>query len=150
MGASATATDSTHGNTPLHWAIAGRNHHAISVLSEKPNVDFHAVNLNGESVINMFQNQLSSIQEQNKQRQKDADSQGKTPPPIQQFFVPRKVREKFEEEFAKTSKCSSNGSSRYSKPSNAASFAKNNYIARSISSFFKDKKVHKRKYNVYF
>ena len=141
MGASATATDSTHGNTPLHWAIAGRNHHAISVLSERPNVDFHAVNLNGETAINMFQNQLSLIQEQNKQRQKEAELQGKTPPPVQQFFVPRKIREKFDEEFAKTSKHSSNSSNRYSKASSVSSFAKNSFITRSVSRFFKDKKV---------
>ena len=143
MGASATATDSTHGNTPLHWAITGRNHNAIGVLSENSNVDFHAVNLTGETPINMFQSQLALISEQNKRRQEDAESNGKPTPSSQQFFVPRKIRDKFEFEFAKTTKHASNTSSnRYSKPSHrVTTFVKNNFLTRAIANFFRDKKV---------
>ena len=139
LGASATATDSTHGNTPLHWAIVGRNHHAISILSEKPNVDFHAINLNGETPLNLFQNQIDLISDQNKQRAKEASCQGKPTPPAQQFFVPRKVRDKFEEELSKTSKFSN--STRYTKSSTSSSFTKNNFVTRNISNLIKDKKV---------
>lgn len=142
VGASATATDSTHGNTPLHWAIVGKNHHAISVLSEKPNVDFHAVNLNGETPISMFQSQIQTISDQNKQKQKEAEANGKPNPPLQQFFVPRKIRERFDDEFAKIAKNGSNSSSRHLRSTQkAASFALNNFAAKAVSNFFKDKKV---------
>ena len=142
VGASATATDSTHGNTPLHWAITGKNHHAIGVLSEKQNVDFHAVNLNGETPIDMFQTQIAMISEQNKQRQKEAEANGKPSPPMTQFFVPRKIRDRFDSEISKTAKQNTNSSNRYSKSShNVSSYARNNFVARTVSSFFKDKKV---------
>ena len=142
MGASATATDSTHGNTPLHWAVTSRNHHAIGILSEKPNVDFHAVNLSGETPINLFQTQLKLISEQNARRHEEADSGVNPRTSPQQFFVPRKIRDRFEDELAKSSKASNVNINRHSKSSHrVASFAKDNALTRSIATFFKDKKV---------
>lgn len=123
----------------MHWAIVGRNHHAIGILSEKSNVDFHAINLNGETPLNLFQNQIDMISDQNKQREKEATTQGKPPPPVQQFFVPRKIRDRFEEELAKKSNHSNN--QRHTKSINNSSFIKNNFVTRTISNLLKDKKV---------
>ena len=114
----------------MHWAIVGRNHHAIGILSEKSNVDFHAINLNGETPLNLFQNQIDMISDQNKQREKEATTQGKPPPPVQQFFVPRKIRDRFEEELAKKSNHSNN--QRHTKSINNSSFIKNNFVSFSL------------------
>ena len=92
----------------------------------------------------MFQNQIDSISDQNKQREKEATAQGNPPPPVQQFFVPRKIRDRFEEELAKSSKHSSKNGSRYTKSSiNSTSFARNNFLTRAMSNLLKDKKVCK-------
>ena len=92
----------------------------------------------------MFQNQIDLISDQNKQREKEAISQGNPPPPVQQFFVPRKIKDRFEEELAKSSKHSSKNGNRYSKSSiSSTSFAGNNCLTRAISNLLKDKKVCK-------
>ena len=146
MGASSSATDSVHGNTPLHWAVTGRNHHAIGILAEKLNVDFHAVNLNGETPIDMFHSQIAMVTQQNKKRQEEADKDGKSATPMIQFFVPKKIRDRFDEEFSKKSPkyASNGGSARYAKSPFRLSFtsvASNNCVTRAIVAFFKDKKV---------
>ena len=138
MGASTTATDSTHGNTPLHWAVTGRNQHAIGLLSEKPNVDFHAVNLNGETPIDIFQAQVTLTSQQNKKKLEEAENEGKPPPPLQQFFVPKKIRERFEDEFSKTIKHAPKSSS--SRHTNSA-YRFSSCLTKAVSGFFKDKKV---------
>lgn len=55
MGASVSVTDSRAGNSPLHWALLGKNAYAIQLLMDKPGVDFYARNLNGETPINLFE-----------------------------------------------------------------------------------------------
>ena len=145
LGASSTATDSVNGNTPLHWAVTGRNHHAIGLLAEKSNVDFHAVNLNGETPIDMFHSQIAMVTQQNKKRQEETDKNGKSAIPMQQFFVPKKIKDRFDEELSKISPkyASNGGSARYAKSPfrSASSFASNNCVTRAVGAFFKDKKV---------
>ena len=88
----------------------------------------------------MFQSQIQTISDQNKQKQKEAEANGKPNPALQQFFVPRKIRERFDDEFAKNG---SNSSSRHLRSTQkAASFALNNFAAKAVSNFFKDKKVY--------
>ena len=35
-----SVTDNNHGNTPLHWALLGKNSYAVQLLIDKPGVDF--------------------------------------------------------------------------------------------------------------
>ena len=85
------------------------------------------------------------ISDQNKQKQKEAEANGKPNPPLQQFFVPRKIRERFDDEFAKIAKNGTNSSSRHLRSTQkAASFALNNCAAKAVSNFFKDKKVYNK------
>ena len=92
----------------------------------------------------MFQSQIQTISDQNKQKQKEAEANGKPNPTLQQFFVPRKIRERFDDEFAKIAKNGTNSSSRHLRSTQkAASFALNNFAAKAVSNFFKDKKVYK-------
>ena len=98
----------------------------------------------------MFQSQIQMISDQNKQKQKEAEANGKPNPTLQQFFVPRKIRERFDDEFAKIAKNGSNSSSRHLRSTQkAASFALNNFAAKAVSNFFKDKKVYDKGYLIY-
>ena len=98
----------------------------------------------------MFQSQIQTISDQNKQKQKEAEANGKPNPTLQQFFVPRKIRERFDDEFAKIAKNGSNSSSRHLRSTQkAASFALNNFAAKAVSNFFKDKKVYDKGHLIY-
>ena len=98
----------------------------------------------------MFQSQIQTISDQNKQKQKEAEANGKPNPTLQQFFVPRKIRERFDDEFAKIAKNGTNSSSRHLRSTQkAASFALNNFAAKAVSNFFKDKKVYDKGHLIY-
>ena len=89
------------------------------------------------------------ISDQNKQKQKEAEANGKPNPPLQQFFVPRKIRERFDDEFAKITKNETNSSRHLRSTQKAASFALNNFAAKAVSNFFKDKKVYNKSNLIY-
>ena len=86
LGASVSVTDQIHGNTPLHWALVGKNHYAVQMLIERPGVNFNAANLNGDTPLKLFENMI--------QNKKDNEKV---------FFVNKKVSDKFKKESEKVS-----------------------------------------------
>ena len=54
LGAAADVVDERHGNTALHWAIVGKNPHAITLLIDRFDL-LKVVNRNGQTPINLFQ-----------------------------------------------------------------------------------------------
>ncbi|KAH1026999.1 palmitoyltransferase Hip14 [Dendroctonus ponderosae] len=61
LGANPNLTDSTHGNTALHWAIMARNATAITTLILQGHANLNVANRRGESPLQMIQSQAGSI-----------------------------------------------------------------------------------------
>ena len=91
LGASTSMRDNQHGNTPLHWAILSKNLHAITLLVTKFNADIMAVNLQGQSCLDLYKNHVTKAREA-----RNAKGPRSQNPQENFMFFPRKVAEKFE------------------------------------------------------
>ncbi|KRT78753.1 Ankyrin repeat-containing protein, partial [Oryctes borbonicus] len=61
LGANPSLTDSTQGNTALHWAILARNTTAISTLVLQVQANMNIPNHRGDTPLSMLQTQLGSL-----------------------------------------------------------------------------------------
>ncbi|KAI4463292.1 palmitoyltransferase hip14 [Holotrichia oblita] len=61
LGANLSLTDSTQGNTALHWAILARNTTAISTLILQAQANMNIPNHRGDTPLSMLQTQLGSL-----------------------------------------------------------------------------------------
>ena len=135
LGASTSMRDNLHGNTPLHWALLAKNLQAVSQLVTKFNADINAVNLQGQSCLDLFKNHVKKAREA---RNAGSGSNSKTQQhgmASQEFmFFPRKVAEKFEAHLPKNWLA------------DAQKVAKSKYRAcpSFIVTFFADPKVSKK------
>ena len=100
MGASVSITDAGHGNSPLHWALLGKNAYAIQLLMDRPGVDFHAVNLNGETPASLFESLTATPSGGGGDCCDKPPTNASKQKPL---FVNRKVAERFHQEMASVS-----------------------------------------------